>query len=116
MQDSDAYFALQLAITNEDLPILDELWGGAQYQAWTAYQLKKLVKKLVESKWNAGLAAVLKASPAGAVTFRTTESLFLGMSGGEQLEFIAKVLSYRVRSTPEISKTLEEAMSAMYSG
>ena len=70
------------------------------------------MKQLVESKWNAGLPAVLKASPAGAVTFRTTESLFLGMSGTEQLEFIAEVLSYRVGSTPEISKTLEEAMSA----
>lgn len=67
---------------------------------------------MVESKWNAGLAAILKASPAGATTFRTTESLFLGMSGPEQSVFVTEVLSNRSSSTPEISKTLEEALSA----
>jgi hypothetical protein len=66
----------------------------------------------VDSKWNAGLAAILKLSPAGAVTFRTTESLFLGMTGAEQIAFTTEVLSYRASSTPDISKTIEEALSA----
>ena len=67
---------------------------------------------MVDSKWNAGLAAILKASPAGAVTFRTTESLFLGMTGAEQIAFTTEVLSYRAGSTPDITKTIEEALSA----
>lgn len=112
VQGSDAYFALQLALSNQDLPMLTELWGGAQYQTWTSQHLQWLVKQLVDSKWNAGLAAILKASPAGAVTFRTTESLFLGMSGAEQIEFTTQVLSYRAGSTPDITKTIEEALSA----
>ena len=92
--------------------MLTELWGGAQYQTWTSQHLQWLVKQLVDSKWNAGLAAILKASPAGAVTFRTTESLFLGMTGAEQIAFTTQVLSYRAGSTPDITKTIEEALSA----
>jgi uncharacterized protein (DUF1501 family) len=65
------------------------------------------VKQLVESKWVAGLAAVLKVSPAGAPTFRTTESLFLGMTGQQQIAFVQQVLSYRAGSTPEVTKNLE---------
>jgi hypothetical protein len=92
--------------------MLAELWGGAQYQTWTLQHLQWLVKQLVESKWNAGLAAILKVSPAGGFIFRATGSLFSGMSGAEQIAFVTEVLSYRATSTPEITKTIEEAFSA----
>ena len=92
--------------------MLTELWGGVQYQTWNSQHLQWLVKQLIESKWMAGLAAILKVSPAGAPTFRTTESLFLGMSGHQQIAFMQEVLSYRAGSTPEVTKTLEEALSA----
>jgi len=75
--------------------MLSELWGGAQYQTWTAQNLSWLVKQLVEAKWSAGLAAILKVSPAGAPTFRTAASLFESMSGASQIAFVQEVLSYR---------------------
>jgi hypothetical protein len=50
---------------------------------------------LVEAKWSAGLAAILKVSPAGAPTFRTAASLFQSMSGASQIAFVQEVLSYR---------------------
>jgi hypothetical protein len=63
--------------------MLCELWGGAQNQVWTSQNLRWLVKQLIDLKWTAGLSAVLKVSPAGDITFRTTETLFLSMSGAD---------------------------------
>jgi hypothetical protein len=80
---ADPTFALQIALSNQDLPMLSELWGGAQNQAWTMQNLQWLVKQLVDLKWIQGLAAVLKVSPAGALTFRTTETLFMSVTGAE---------------------------------
>ena len=58
------------------------------------------------------MAAILKVSPAGSFIFRATGSLFSGMTGAEQIAFVTEVLSYRATSTPEITKTIEEAFSA----
>lgn len=71
--NGDAEFSLQLAIANQDLPMLIELWSSAaNYQYWTHQHLSWVISHLLTESpkvWQAGLNYLTKANPLSDAIF-----------------------------------------------
>lgn len=109
----DHTFALKLAIINQDLPMLVELWAGAQYQAWDHVHFQWLLKQLIlEHHWAKGFTAVMNGSGKDSA-WKTTESILGSLSSSDLLSTLRNdVFQHSITApNPEIQKAVDEALS-----
>lgn len=104
----DARFALQLAIANQDLPILTELWGSqANQQYWTSEHLAWALEYLLTESpklWQAGFNYLAKANSV-------TEGIVASITYPEQQGLALKLFMLRPNLHQDAQKALDEALS-----